>query len=139
MAERKLKCEVVTPEQVLYSGEVRMVVAPGESGELGILPLHTPLITTLKAGELRLKYSEKGEQDYIAIDGGFLEVSEDSVIVLADGAEFASKINVEKLKAQKSALEEKVKQLPKDADEFFVISDQLAKITNKISVASKRR
>lgn len=139
MAERKLKCEVVTPEKILYSGEVRMVIAPGESGELGILPLHTPLITTLKPGELVLKYSEKGEQDYIAIDGGFLEVSEDSVIVLADGAEFVSKIDIERLKQHKSELEEKLKQLKREEDEFFIISDQLAKITNRLSLAHKRR
>lgn len=138
MTERKLKCEVVTPEQVLYSGEVRMVVAPGEDGELGILPLHTPLITTLVPGELRLKYSEKDEPDYIAIDGGFLEVSEDKVIILADGAEFISKIDVEKLKQHKSELEERLKQLKKDEDEFFFLSEQLAKVTNKLNLASKR-
>lgn len=139
MTERKLRCEVVTPEQVLYSGEVRMVVAPGEDGELGILPLHTPLITTLVPGELRLKYSEKEEQDYIAIDGGFLEISEDKVIVLADGAEFVSKIDVEKLKQHKSELEEKLKQLKRDEDEFFFLSEQLAKVTNKLKLANKRR
>src|SRR3972149_10742291 len=107
MSERKLHCEVVTPEKILYQGDVDMVVAPGAAGELGILPLHVPLITTLKIGELRLKH-EVDRQDYIAIDGGYLEVFEDRVTVLADAAEYASKMDKVRLERIKEEVEARV-------------------------------
>ncbi len=71
MSERKLRCEVITPEKILYSGDVDMVVAPGVGGEKGILPLHMPLLTTLTIREPRRK-QERDTQDNFANDGGYL-------------------------------------------------------------------
>lgn len=100
MAERKLGCEVVTPDRVVFSGDVDMVVAPGEDGEFGILPLHTPYLTMLKIGELRVRFQKEGRdvEDYIAIHGGFLEVFEDRITVLAPAAELAREIDIERAK-----------------------------------------
>src|SRR6266487_3892347 len=79
--------EVVTAEQELYSGEADSVIAPGSEGELGILPRHAALLTTLKVGELLIKLS--GAEEPFFVSGGFLEVSNNSVTVLAETAERA--------------------------------------------------
>ena len=87
-----IKLDVVTAEQVIWSDDVSMVVAPGVEGQLGILPHHTPLMTMLQPGELRIK---KGEEEVsIAISGGFLEVRPDRIVVLADAAERAEEIDI---------------------------------------------
>src|SRR6266567_1520103 len=83
--------EVVTAEQELYSGEADIVIAPGTEGELGILPKHAALLTTLKVGELLIKLS--GAEEPLFVSGGFLEVSNNSVTVLAETAEHAEEID----------------------------------------------
>lgn len=87
-----IRLDVVTAERMVYSEEVETVIAPGVQGQLGILPGHTPLMTTLQAGELRIRRG--GEEISLAISGGFLEVRPDKVIVLADSAERADEIDV---------------------------------------------
>ncbi|MBI2288505.1 MAG: ATP synthase F1 subunit epsilon, partial [Chloroflexi bacterium] len=72
-----IKLDIVTAERVLYSEEVDAVIAPGVEGQLGILPHHTPLMTTLQAGELRVK--KGGEEFSLVVSGGFLEVRPDRV------------------------------------------------------------
>ena len=84
--------EIVTAERLVYSDEVDIVVAPGMEGELGILPHHAPLLTILQPGELRIQ--KTGQEDvYIAVTGGFLEVTGNRVIVLADAAERSEEID----------------------------------------------
>ena len=83
--------EVVTAERELYNGEADMVIAPGTEGELGILPRHAALLTTLKVGELVVKLS--GAEEPFFVSGGFLEVSDNSVTVLAETAEHAEEID----------------------------------------------
>lgn len=100
---RKLLVEVITPEKVVYTNEVDMVIAPGSDGEVGILPLHTPFITTLDIGELRVKIGQ--EQEYVAVHSGYLEVMEDKVMILADAAELASQIDVERARKAKEKAE----------------------------------
>ena len=114
-----------------------MVVAPGAAGELGILPLHVPLITTLKIGELRLKH-EVDRQDYIAIDGGYLEVFEDRVTVLADAAEYASKMDKVRLERIKEEVEARVGSLPRASEEFFQAAAELERITNRLAIIERR-
>jgi F-type H+-transporting ATPase subunit epsilon len=89
-----LQLEIVTPEKLAYEGEVDSVQLPGSEGELGILPHHAPLISALGAGELRLR---KGNEDeFFAIVGGFLQVLPDKVVVMAETADIASEIDLEK-------------------------------------------
>ena len=77
-----IRLEVVTPERSVFSDDVDIVIAPGIEGELGILPHHTPLMTALKTGELRAR---KGSEEFLlSVNGGFMEVRPDRVIVLAD-------------------------------------------------------
>jgi len=100
-----IKLEIVTAEQVVYSDDVDIVVAPSVEGQLGILPHHTPLMTILGPGELRLRKS--GEELSIAISGGFMEVRPDRVIILADAAERADEIDIARCPTQGRGEEEK--------------------------------
>src|ERR687883_570110 len=86
----KLRLEIVTAEREVFADDVDMVVAPGGEGELGILPRHAPLLTTLQPGMLRLK--KDGDETLMAVSGGFLQVFADRVLVLADTAERAEEI-----------------------------------------------
>ena len=94
----KLQVEIVTGERVVFTeNDVDMVVAPGSDGVLGILPRHAPLITTLAAGELRVK--KGGREQSLVVFGGFMEVTPEKVIVLADTAERAEEIDVSRAEA----------------------------------------
>ena len=86
----RLRLEVVTAEREVYADDVDMVVAPGSEGEVGILPRHAPLLTTLNPGMLRLR--KGGEETLMVVSGGFLQVFADRVLVLADTAERAEEI-----------------------------------------------
>ena len=86
--------EIVTPERLAYEDDVDMVLVPGADGELGILPRHTPLVSLLGVGELRIR--KGGEEESFAIAGGFLQVRPDKVVVMAETADMASEIDLEK-------------------------------------------
>jgi len=100
------KLDIVTAERAIYSGDVDMVIAPGVEGQLGILPHHAPLMTTLQAGELRVK--KGGEELSLAISGGFLEVRPDRVVILADAAERVEEIDVARAEAAKRRAQERL-------------------------------
>ena len=88
-----LNVEIVTAEQVVYSEEgVERLIAPGADGELTVLPQHAAFITTLSPGELRIV--KGGEEEAMAITGGFLEVRNDRIVVLADAAERVEEIDI---------------------------------------------
>ncbi len=101
------RLEIVTAERVVFSDEVDLVVAPGVEGELGILPHHAPLMTMLLPGELLVR--KGGEEFFLAISGGFLEVRPDRIIVLADAAERAEEIDIARAEAAKRRAEERLK------------------------------
>jgi len=136
MPERKLRCEIVTPERQVFTGDVDMVIAPGVQGEVGILPLHTPFVTILKIGELRLKIGDKWE--YVAVGGGYLEVSEDKVVVLADTAELAAEIDLERAKRAKERAEEELARAKKEKEVGFTKFEvDLERAVNRIKVAGR--
>ena len=105
MAE-KLTLEVVSPYGAAFKDEVDEVVAPGTEGEFGVLPGHVPFITTLKIGILI--YKKDGRPGYIFVNSGYAEVFEDKVLVLADSAEKAEDIDVERAKAALKRAEERL-------------------------------
>ena len=80
---KTLHVDIVSAEQAIFSGEATMVIAPGEAGELGILPEHIPLITRIKPGTVRVKGAD-GSEEFIYVSGGMMEVQPDMVTVLAD-------------------------------------------------------
>ncbi len=104
---------VVSAEGSIFEGTAEMVVAPGQMGELGILPRHAPLLTGLRPGELRIKHGT--ETEYLFVNGGILEIQPDVVTVLADSAERAADIDEAKAKAAKEAAEAR---LANQADEL---------------------
>ena len=81
---KTLHVDIVSAEQQIYSGEATMVIAPGEAGELGILPEHMPLLTRIKPGTVRVQPAGGGEEEVIYVSGGMMEVQPDRVTVLAD-------------------------------------------------------
>lgn len=117
---RTLLCEIVTPERIVYTNEVEMVVAPTLDGEVGILPLHAPLVTVLRPGELRVRFNDNKDVEWFAVSGGYLQVHEDKVIVLADAAEHSSKIDVDRARRAKELAEARmaeIKQRPREERE----------------------
>ena len=97
------RCEIVTQDRQLFSGEVDAVYAPGGEGDLGLLPRHTPLLTTLKFGVLRV--ARNGEEQVFAIAGGILEVRPERVTVLADQGENIEEIDVARAEQAKARAE----------------------------------
>ena len=98
-----IKLEIVTPERLAYSEAVDEVVVPGSEGELGILPHHAPLLAMLGVGELRIK--KAGAEESFAIAGGFVQVRPDKVVVMAEMADMASDIDLEKAQAARQDAE----------------------------------
>ena len=92
-----MRLEIITAEREVYADEVDMLVAPGIEGQLGILPHHAPLMTVLQPGELIIR--KDGEETYLAVTGGFLEVIGNKVTILADACEHSEEIDEERAQA----------------------------------------
>lgn len=106
--ENKLRLEIVTPYGLVFSDDVDEVVATGIEGEFGVLPNHAPMFTTLKIG--MLIYREGNQTGYLFVNWGYAEVGSDRVMVLADSAEKAEDIDIERAIAAKKRAEERLKQ-----------------------------
>ncbi len=133
MAE-KLRLEVVTPYGPVFSGEVDEVVAPGEEGEFGVLPGHVPFVTTLKIGILT--YKKDNSTGYMFVNTGYAEVKDDRVLILADSAEKAEDIDVERAREALRRAEDRLKN-PQDAIDFARAQAALQRATTRIEVAKK--
>jgi F-type H+-transporting ATPase subunit epsilon len=131
----KIKLDIVTAERVVYSGDVDEIVAPGISGQLGILPHHAPLMTILQAGELVAKNS--GRDEIMAISGGFLEVRPDRVIVLADAAERAEEIDLARAATAKQRAEERLRDRKAIGLDQAAAEAALKRAMARLSVAEK--
>lgn len=131
-----LRLDIVTAERNVYSDDVDMVTAPGIEGELGVLPRHAPLMTALQPGELRIR---KGDQvEFFAIGGGFMEVRPDRVIVLADSAEHAEEIDVERAEAARQRAEKMLREGVPEA-QIEAIEGALRRSRVRLKVARRRR
>ena len=101
----KLSLEIVTVEKVVYSDEIDMLIVWGTMGQMGLLPMHAPIMTTLQPGEVIVR--KGGEDSSIFVSGGFLELMNDKVTILADSAERAEEIDVARAEAAKKRAEER--------------------------------
>jgi F-type H+-transporting ATPase subunit epsilon len=99
-----IKLEIVTPERLVFDETVDGVTLPGSEGELGVLPNHAPLVSTLGIGELKIRAG--GLEDYFAIVGGFVQVLPDKVVVMAETADLSSEIDLEKAEAARRDAEQ---------------------------------
>ncbi|PKQ29229.1 MAG: ATP synthase F1 subunit epsilon [Actinobacteria bacterium HGW-Actinobacteria-10] len=113
---RTLMCEIITPERIVYTNEVEMVVAPTLDGEIGILPLHAPLVSALKPGEIRVKWDNDRQAEWFAVAGGYIQVHEDKVIILADHAVAASQIDVDRARQALEHATARMQGLPAEED-----------------------
>lgn len=137
MATRNtLHVEVVTAERELYNGEADMVSAQGTEGRLGILPRHAALLTTLAPGEMTIKLN--GEEEPLFVSGGFLEVSNNTVSVLADTAEHAEEIDQARAEEARRRAEERLAQAESDTDRAE-LNAALARSIARIHVAELAR
>jgi F-type H+-transporting ATPase subunit epsilon len=132
-----IRLEIVTPERVIYSDEVDAVVVPGVEGQLGILPHHAPLMTMLQPGELKVR--KGGEEIYVAIFGGFLEVRPDRVIVLADAAERAEEIDTARVEEAKRQAEQQMANRVLSEVEKARAEAALRRSLVQLKVAERRR
>ncbi len=130
--------DVVTAERQLYSGEADTVLAPGTEGELGILPRHAALLTTLKVGELLIKLG--GAEEPFFVSGGFLEVSNNRVTILAETAEHAEEIDQARAEAARRRAQEHLAQAQSDVERAELLG-ALERAVARIHVAeiSRRR
>lgn len=102
-----LQLEVVTPDKTVVSGEVEMAVCPGVEGEFGVLPKHVSLLSALKIGGLRYKVAG-GKEEHVFISGGFADVNNDVLTVLAESAELAQNIDSARALAAKERAEKRI-------------------------------
>jgi F-type H+-transporting ATPase subunit epsilon len=135
MAE-KLKLDLVTPYRHVLSQEVDEVTAPGTIGEFGVLPGHTPLLTTLKIGELT--YKQGHNVFHVAVNWGYVEVENDVVTVLVETAELADQIDLARAQAALNRAQEALKKLsPEDAD-FRKMECALERAVIRVQVAGRK-
>ena len=126
--------DVVSAEESIFTGEATLVALPGESGELGILPRHTPLITRIKPGAVRIMRADTNEEEFVFVAGGILEVQPDCVTVLADTAIRGKDLDEAKAAEAKRLAEEAMKNASSDLDiaraqsELAELAAQLAAI-----------
>ena len=135
---RTLLCEIVTPESILYTNEVEMVVATTPQGEIGILPLHAPVVTMLSPGEVRLRFgSNASDWEFFSISGGYLQVHEDKVIVLADNAVSVSQIDAKRAIESAELIKSRLAELPPGSDERDEMVRDLEWAQTQIRVAER--
>jgi F-type H+-transporting ATPase subunit epsilon len=126
--------DVVSAEASIFSGEAEFVALPGESGELGIYPKHTPLITRIRPGAVRIRVAGQAEDEFVFVAGGILEVQPNIVTVLADTAIRGHDLDEAKAVAAKKIAEEAVANAHSDLDlakaqtELAIMAAQLAAI-----------
>ncbi|MFL5648850.1 MAG: F0F1 ATP synthase subunit epsilon [Chloroflexota bacterium] len=132
-----LLLEIVTPERLAYSDTVDSVQLPGSEGELGVLPHHAPLVSMLGVGELRIR--KGGAEESFAIAGGFLQVRPDRVVVMAETADLASEIDLEKAQEARREAERALETAgPTDGADLAAARAQLQQALLRIRVAERR-
>ena len=133
-----LTVEIVTNERIVFSeNDVEMVIAPGAGGTLGILPNHAPLVTTLAAGELRVR--KGGNDQSMIVFGGFMEVTPSKVIVLADVAEKVEEIDVQRAEAARRRAEEAIARGGGESVDLAQAEAQLQRAQVRLRVSERRR
>jgi len=136
MAE-KLELEVVTPDRLVVKEKVDIVMAMGALGEFGILPNHIPFLTTLQPGELR--YRKDNQLEYMAVTGGFAEISNNKVTILAEAAERAREIDVDRAKRARERAEKRLAMVRTEAIDFLRAESALKRSLVRLRIAEKVR
>ncbi len=130
--------DVVSAEEQIFAGEAEFVALPGEAGELGIYPKHTPLITRIKPGAVRIKLSGQSEEEFVFVAGGILEVQPNNVTVLADTAIRGKDLDEAKANQVKKMAEEAMVNRESDID-YAVAQAELAIAVAQLAAIAKLR
>ncbi|WP_462410240.1 F0F1 ATP synthase subunit epsilon [Neobacillus sp. Marseille-QA0830] len=133
---KTIKVSVVTPDGPVYEDDVEMVSTKAKSGELGVLPGHIPMVAPLEIGSVRLK--KDGKTEYVAVSGGFLEVRPDQVTILAQSAEKAEEIDIERALRAKERAEQRMNDQKAEHYDFRRAESALRRAINRLSVAERR-
>ena len=132
-----LQVNIVSAEQAIFSGEAKMVVAPGESGELGILPQHAPLLTRIKPGTVKILLAD-GSEELVYVSGGILEVQPKALTILADTSIRAHDLDEVRVMEAKRAAEEALANRA-SGQERAVVQAELAQLAAQLSAIRKLR
>jgi F-type H+-transporting ATPase subunit epsilon len=133
-----IQCDIITQERTVYSAQADYVSLPGTEGVMGILPNHAALLTALTFGEVMVR--RNGDEEYFAIGGGFAEVLPDQVVVLADSAERADEINIERAQKARERAEQAMKEgVPADSAAYAQIEVALRRAQIRLDVGRRRR
>ncbi len=133
-----IRCEIVSQDRMVYEGDVDIVVLPGMDGEMGVLPHHAPLLTTLKYGIIKVR--AKGAEQVFAVAGGVAEIQPDIVTVLVDAAENVQEIDVARAEAARRHAEDALAKVkPDDADTLLALENALRRSNLRIDAAKRFR
>jgi len=130
-----MRFELVSPTKLIFEGTVEEINAPGIEGDFGVLPGHAPFLTFLNVGELI--YKVDGQEKFVAIDGGIIEVLPSRVIAVVDDAYHAEEIDLKEAEEMKISSEQKVRELSEDDKEYLLEKGKLTKAINLIKVANR--
>ena len=134
-----IRCEIVSQDRTVFQGDVDIVVLPGAAGEMGILPHHAPVLTTLKYGIIKVRRNNK--EELFAVAGGVAEVQPTIITVLADAAENIEEIDVVRAKAAKKRAEDALANLSpeEDRDSYLVMEAALRRSNLRLDVVRRYR
>lgn len=133
-----IRCEIVSQDRTVFTGDVDIVVLPGAAGEMGILPKHAPVLTTLKYGFVRVRKS--GKEEVFAVAGGVAEVQPDIVTILADAAENVEEIDESRAEAARKRAEEILaKGVPADTDSYLAMEAALRRSNLRLDAVRRYR
>ncbi|MGD8237254.1 MAG: F0F1 ATP synthase subunit epsilon [Armatimonadota bacterium] len=139
MPRRPYDLQVVTPERVVLSEPVVSLIAPGVEGKFGVLARHAPLVAELGIGEITIAYEDESREQ-LAVAGGFLEVSSEGVVVLADAAERADEIDLERAEAAKRRSEERMGDETVEPDiDMTRARSALLRAINRLKIAGRHQ
>lgn len=134
-----IRCEIVSQDRTVFTGDVDIVVIPGAAGEMGILPKHAPVLTTLKYGVIKVR--KAGREELFTVAGGVAEVQPDVVTILADrGSENIDEIDVDRAEAARKRAEEYLtKGLPADEDRYAIMEAALRRANLRLDAVRRYR
>jgi F-type H+-transporting ATPase subunit epsilon len=131
-----IRCEIVSQDRTVFTGDVDIVVLPGAAGEMGILPGHAPVLTSLKFGIIKVR--QKGKEEVFTVAGGIAEVQPKIVTVLADAAENVQEIDVARADAARVRAEEALARgVPVDNDAYLAMEAALRKSNLRLEAAQR--
>ncbi|MEW6401782.1 MAG: ATP synthase F1 subunit epsilon [Chloroflexota bacterium] len=133
-----IRCEIISQDRTVFTGDVDIVVLPGAGGEMGVLPKHAPVLTTLKFGVIKVRAG--GKEEIFTVAGGVAEVQPDIVTVLADRAENIQEIDVSRAEAARKRAEEYLaKGAPADPDRYLVMEAALRRSNLRLDAVRRYR